>query len=166
MADEQGIGALTMAGLAERLGVTGMALYRHVANKADLLDGVVELLLAEFSLPPPEIPWQERLASLAANIRLSARRHPDVFPLLLQRPATTVEARRARDAVCVALVEAGVPGDRATQLERLVSTAILGFVISEVAGRFRNHARKQLDDDFEMLQSLLARLVHEAGQDR
>jgi AcrR family transcriptional regulator len=58
-----------MGAAAERLGVTPMALYRHVANKADLLDGVVELLLTEFQPPPSELPWPERLATLAGNIR-------------------------------------------------------------------------------------------------
>ena len=159
MADEQGLDAVTMAGLAERLGVTPMALYRHVANKADLFDGVVELLLTEFAPPISELPWPERLSALAANVRRSARRHPTVFPLLLQRPATTVEARRTREAVYVALVEAGVPKDRTGQVERLISTAILGFAVSEVAGRFRNHTRRQLDADFEVLQTLLAEFI-------
>lgn len=166
MADEHGIEAVTMAGVAERLGVTPMALYRHVANKADLLDGVVELLLTEFPPPSSERPWQERLTALAANIRTTAHRHPTVFPLLLQRPATTDEARQTREAVYVALVDAGVPKDRTAQVERLASTAILGFVISEVAGRFRNHSRRQLDADFEALQTLLAAYIdsHSAGQ--
>ncbi|HTW06583.1 MAG TPA: TetR family transcriptional regulator, partial [Acidimicrobiales bacterium] len=69
LADEVGLESLTMAGVAERLGVTPMALYRHVANKADLLDGVVEVLLTE-SLPPPAgLSWPERLSVLAGNIR-------------------------------------------------------------------------------------------------
>ncbi len=159
MADEQGLDAVTMAGVAERLGVTPMALYRHVANKADLLDGVVELLLTEFPPPPSVLPWPERLSTLAANIRTSARRHPSVFPLLLQRPATTVEARRTREAVYLALSEAGVPEDRTGQVERLVSTAILGFAVSEVSGRFRHHTRRQLDADFGVLQTLLAAFI-------
>jgi AcrR family transcriptional regulator len=163
IADEKGLDAVTMASLAERLGVTPMALYRHVANKADLLDGVVELLLTEFPPPPSELPWPERLSALAANLRTSARRHPSVFPLLLQRPATTVEARRTREAVYVALLEAGVPEDRTGQVERLVSTAILGFVVSEVAGRFRHHTRRQLDADFDVLQALLAAFIQSQG---
>ncbi len=152
-----------MAGLAERLGVTPMALYRHVANKADLLDGVAELLLTEFPVPPSVLPWPERLSALAANIRASARRHPSAFPLLLERPATTVEARRTRQAVYVALVEAGVPENRTAQVERLVSTAILGFAVSEVAGRFSNHTRRQLDADFEVLETLLAAFIESQG---
>jgi AcrR family transcriptional regulator len=159
LADEGGLDALTMGAVAARLGVTPMALYRHVANKADLLDGVVELLLTEFPPPSPELPWAQRLATLAGNIRASARRHPSVFPLLLQRPATTTEARRTRQGVHEALVDAGVPPGRVAQVERLVSTAVLGFAVSEVAGRFRMHSRRQLDADFEVLQALLGRFI-------
>ena len=148
-----------MAAVAERLGVTPMALYRHVANKADLLDGLVEQLLTEFPPPPAEFPWPERLSVLAANIRASARRHPSVFPLLLQRPAATREARATRDAVHVALAEAGVPEERVAQVERLVSTAVLGFAVSEVAGRFGHHSRRQLDADFDALQGLLVGFI-------
>ena len=159
LADEEGLEALTMAGVAKRLGVTPMALYRHVANKAELLDGVVELLLTEFPPPPAGLWWSQRLNVLAVNIRASAHRHPSVFPLLLQRPAMTTDARQTRDAVYRALGDAGVPGDRVAQVERLVSTAVLGFAVSEAAGRFRHHSRPQLDADFEALQTLLSRFI-------
>jgi len=159
LADEHGLEALTMGAVAERLGVTPMALYRHVGNKADLLDGVVELLLTEFPPPSEEMSWPERLSALSVNIRRSARRHPEVFPLLLRRPASTPQARKTREAVYQALGEAGVGEDRVGQVERLVSTAILGFAVSEVAGRFRNHSRRQLDADFEILQGLLGEFI-------
>ncbi len=156
LADEHGLESLTMAGVAERLGVTPMALYRYVASKADLLDGIVELLLTEFPPPAPGLSWRKRLGALASNVRASARRHPSVFPLLLQRPATTPEARQTRAAVYAALGESGVPQDRVAQVERLVSTALLGFAVSEVAGRFRDHSRRQLDADFDALEEMLA----------
>lgn len=158
IADEGGLDAVTMGSVATRLKVTPMALYRHVANKADLLDGIVELLLTGFPAPPTG-PWAERLAGLADAIRASAQRHPSVFPLLLQRPATTPRARRARDGVYLALKEAGIEGARLAQTERLISTAILGFAASEAAGRFRNHSRRQLDADFALLQELLGRFI-------
>ncbi|HXX91892.1 MAG TPA: TetR/AcrR family transcriptional regulator C-terminal domain-containing protein [Acidimicrobiales bacterium] len=159
LADEQGLEALTMGLLAERLEVTPMALYRHVGNKADLLDGLVELLLTEFPPPSAEMNWSERLSALAGGIRASARRHPAVFPLLLQRPASTPQGRRTREAVYQALAEAGIAEDRLAQVERLVSTAILGFAVSEVAGRFRNQSRRQLDADFEVLRALLSEFI-------
>jgi len=158
IADDAGLAAVTMGAVAARLEVTPMALYRHVANKADLLDGMVELLLTEFS-PPPAGPWVDRLGRLAEAIRASAQRHPNVFPLLLQRPATTPRARRVRDNVYSALQHAGVQDKRVAQLERLISTAILGFAASEAAGRFGNHSRRQLDDDFALLQGLLRRYI-------
>lgn len=155
LADAGGLDALTMAKVAERLGVTPMALYRHVADKADLLDGLVELLLTEFPAPSEAGAWDERLAALARNIRSSARRHPSVFPLLLQRPATTDEARRTRDAVHAALRDAGVRVEQVAQVERLVSTAILGFSVSEVAGRFAHLSTEERDADFDALLAAL-----------
>jgi AcrR family transcriptional regulator len=145
-----------MTTVARRLGVTPMALYRHVNGKAGLLDGMVELLLTEFPPPPPGLPWPDRLAALAANIRASARRHPSVFPLLLQRPAATPQALQTREGVYTALRQAGLPEDQIPQAERLLSTAIFGFAVSEAAGRFRNHASPQLDADFLALQRMLA----------
>ena len=71
----------------------------------------------------------------------------------------TVEARQARQAAYRALADAGVPDDRVAQVERLVSTAVLGFAVSEAAGRFRDHSRYQLDADFAALQALLARFI-------
>lgn len=159
IADDHGLDALTMAAVAERLKVTPMALYRHVANKADLLDGIVELILTEFSPPTSDLPWDERLSSFADSIRASARRHPAVFPLLLQRPATTSRARQVRSSVYSALRDAGVSDERVAQTERLISTAILGFAVSEAAGRFRNHSRRQLDADFDRLRALLGQFI-------
>lgn len=164
LADEHGIEAVTMAAVAERLRVTPMALYRHVANKADLLDGLVERLLTEHPPPPAELPWPDRLSALAANIRASALRHPAVFPLLLQRPATTKDARATRDAVYAALADSGVAEPRVAQVERLVSTAVLGFAASEAAGRFAHHSRRQLDADFDALQGLLAGFIRSVAE--
>ena len=155
LADEGGLDAVTMAALAQRLGVTTMALYRHVASKARLLDGIVELLLAESVQPAPELAWPERLAAFAHDLRATARRHPSAFPLLLQRPATTARARLARDAITLALADAGIPPERADQMQRVLSTAVLGFALSEAAGRFDAQTKRQRNADFELLLQLL-----------
>jgi AcrR family transcriptional regulator len=165
LADERDLGAVTMAALAQRLDVTTMALYRHVASKADLLDGLVEVLLAEAVQPAPDLPWPERLAAFANDLRATARRHPSVFPLLLQRPAATVEARQARDAVRLALADAGIPQERTYQLQRLLSTAVLGFAHSEVAGRFDELSARQRDADFELLLELLTESIQSRLRD-
>ena len=159
IADEMGLPAVTMRTVAQRLGVTPRALYRHVASKDDLLDGVVELLLTEFPATPETSPWNERLSSVARSIRNSALRHPQVFPLMLQRPAVTDESLVARGRAYAALAEAGIEETKLAQTERLVSSALLGFVLSEVAGRFRNHSRQQLDDDFDQLLLILRAVI-------
>jgi len=162
LADEQGLSSVTMQAVADRLGVTPMALYRHVTNKADLLDGVVESILLEVPMPDPEADWAERLMALSKGTRAAALRHPEVFPLLLQRAAVTEGSRRTRNLVYEALREAGLPEDAVVQMERLVATAILGFAASEAGGRFAAHSAEQLDADFARLQSMLATAILEA----
>src|SRR5260370_2572174 len=85
MADERGLDAVSMRAVAERVGVTPMALYPHIGSKAAVLDGIVDLLLAEY-LPRTEAmadaPWDDRLRALAAGIRDLSQAHPASFPLL------------------------------------------------------------------------------------
>jgi len=159
VADRDGLAALTMQAVADRLGVTPMALYRHVANKADLLDGVVESLLTEFPLPEAGSPWPARLRELGRYVRQTAQRHPAVFPLLLSRPAATPVALRVRDAVCEALVDAGVQSDAVDRTERLLSTIVLGFAASEAGGRFAGHSAEQIDADFAYLEDAVEHVL-------
>jgi AcrR family transcriptional regulator len=161
IADSGGLRAVTMQAVARRLGVTPMALYRHVANKADLLDALVEGLLTEFPLPAADLPWDERLRALGRSIREVARHHPSLFPLLLQRPAATPESRRVRDAVCAALEEAGLGAAQARRAERLLSTVVLGFAASEAAGRFRHHPPGVIDEDFACLERVIAHVLED-----
>jgi len=154
-----------MHAVAGRLGVTPMALYRHVAGKDGLLDGLVELLLTELPRVPDDLAWPDRLARLAHALRASATRHPAVFPLLLQRPARTSAAVAIRDAVVAALEDAGLATADAERAERLMSTAILGFAASEAAGRFAHHDQTVLDADFACLLDSIGVLVSRANGD-
>ena len=58
IADERGVGAVTMREVASRLGVEAMSLYNHVANKDDILDGMVDLVIEQFDLP--SAAWRRR----------------------------------------------------------------------------------------------------------
>ncbi|WP_405865978.1 MULTISPECIES: TetR/AcrR family transcriptional regulator [unclassified Streptomyces] len=138
IADEHGLDAVSMRSLADRVGVTPMALYRHVKDKAALMDGMVGRLLAAL-LPSDEAEeqtWDERLNSLAHACRKVAQQHPWAAHLLFSRPAVTPDAVRAVDIVYTALIEAGVPEPDVPRLERLVSTFVIGFAASEASGRF------------------------------
>ena len=147
LAEERGLEGVSMRSVAGRLGVTPMALYRHVGDKQGLLDGLVERLLDELPLPEPGGPWEQRLLGLAGGLRSIARRHPDAFLMLLRRPAATPAALRRRDAVYAALQDAGVPAELVPRAERLLSTFIIGFAASEGGGRFDPVEPDELDAD-------------------
>jgi AcrR family transcriptional regulator len=136
IADDQGLDAVTMRAVAARIGVTAMALYPHVRSKEDMLDGLLGRLLAELSLPDPAKPWPERLRELARSARDWAHRHPAVVPLVFTRPAITLDAVKVVDAIYQALLDAGVRPDQVVRVERMVSTFVLGYAISETGGRF------------------------------
>lgn len=160
LADEGGLAALSMRAVAEQVGVTPMALYRHVGTKSQLLDGLVELLLHEQHLPDPALPWPARLDALSAGLRATARDHPEVFPLLLQRPVATEAARSVREVAYTALREAGVEEIHIPRTERALSTFALGFAASEAAGRF-TATSERLDEEFawaasRILQALIS----------
>jgi AcrR family transcriptional regulator len=159
LAEERGFEAVSMRAVAHRLNVTPMALYRHVGDKQGLLDGLVERLLEELPIPDPELPWTDRLRALAASLRATARRHPDAFLMLLRRPTTTPAALRRRDAVYLALRDAGLPAEVIPRAERVISTFFLGFAASEAAGRFRQHDQRQLDADLQWAEQTLLRLL-------
>jgi AcrR family transcriptional regulator len=148
VADERGLPALTMRAVAGQLGVSPMALYHHVRDKDDLLDGLVERLLAEIALPDPDLPGTERLYAMATSMREAAARHPGAFPLLLGRPVATEAAIGVRDTVYAALSDAGVPEELVPRIERLLSTFVIGFAASEVGGRFAAHDESVRDEDF------------------
>lgn len=136
VADEKGLDAVSMRAVAARLGLTPMALYGYFRNKDELLDGIYGSLLAELPGPEPGEEWRERLRSLARAVRAVGHRHPAAFPLLLTRPPATADGVRAVERVYRVLLDAGVGEEEVARVERMVSTFVLGFVLSEVTERF------------------------------
>jgi len=160
IADADGLSGVGMRSVAQQLGVTPMALYRHVGDKGSLLDGLVERVLREIELPPAGLPPADRLRALGSALRTVARRHPQAFGLLLARSAVTPEALQVRDAVVTALADLGVPEEGLSRAERLLSTFALGFAASEANGRFPDQTRA--DADFAHAMDLISILVEHA----
>jgi AcrR family transcriptional regulator len=165
LSDERGLAAVSMRAVGGRMGVTPMALYHHVSDKGDLLDGLVERLLAELPRPDPALSWEERLRALASGIRETAARHPDTFLMLVQRPVATPEALAVREVVYAALRDAGVSEELVPRVERVISTFVIGFAASEVGGRFAAHDQPVLDADFEWAwRHIVMAAIGSAGQ--
>jgi len=136
IADRDGLDKVSMRTVAEAVGVTPMALYRHFDSKVALLDGMLERLVT--SLQPEYVTgsWDERLTALAHAYRGLAQRHPWSANLLFSRPSATPDAARVTEFIYAAIREAGVPESHIGRLERLTTTFVIGFAASEALGRF------------------------------
>src|ERR671931_2088766 len=75
LADEGGIESLTMRKLGQTLGFEAMSLYNHVASKDDLLDGMIDLVLAETEPPAPDVDWVDGVRASARSVHDALRRH-------------------------------------------------------------------------------------------
>ncbi|MGB3330311.1 MAG: TetR/AcrR family transcriptional regulator [Thermomicrobiales bacterium] len=76
LADRDGLDAVSMRRLAERLGVVPMALYKHVANKDDLVAGMIDAVVAAYPSPPPEVGWREAVRGRVLAARAALQVHP------------------------------------------------------------------------------------------
>src|SRR5262252_10334550 len=95
VADKNGIEALSMRRLGQALGVEAMSLYKHVANKDAILDGLLERVLAEVQLPQPGGDWEAELRRAAIALRDALARHPWACGLVMA-PASWPNALGAR----------------------------------------------------------------------
>jgi AcrR family transcriptional regulator len=74
-ADQHGLEALNMRDLAADLQVVPMAIYKHVANKEDLLDGMVDALVREIESPADETSWKSSVRLMVLSARSALLRH-------------------------------------------------------------------------------------------
>jgi TetR/AcrR family tetracycline transcriptional repressor len=136
LAETEGVGALSMRSLAERLGVAANALYSYFPDKAALLDGLLDHLLGD--IPRPEArpsDWRGRLAGILRSTRALLLRHPDLIPLFLARPGRGPNAMRLGNDMLEALATAGLAGKMAAQALRILLIYALGFAAHEAPRR-------------------------------
>jgi len=136
--DRDGADALSMRRLAHALDRDPMILYRHAANKAAVLDGVAESVLAQLKVDPTDPDWQAQLRAVARSYRALALAHPRVVPLLVTRPLATPLALRPRgtlrplEDVLELLSRAGFSGSDALHIYRALFGFLNGHVLNEL----------------------------------
>jgi AcrR family transcriptional regulator len=138
LADAEGVAALTMRAVAQRVGVTAMALYGYFPDKDSLLDAMADRVIGEvFPGPFPALAgWRDRLLAAAEVARVMAREHPSVIQYAFTKPAQIPRTLRVVEFTYQALLDAGVPHAEIPRLERFVSTFVIGWALSEASGRF------------------------------
>jgi AcrR family transcriptional regulator len=137
VADERGLDALSTRGLAARLGVTPMALYRHVRDKDDILDAVTDTLLTRLGLPAPARTedWRGWLETAAQSFRGLLVDQPLAISAFARGPVTTPAARRRFATSMEVLTAAGFDHDSAVAAYAAVHTYTVGFCTLEASRR-------------------------------
>ncbi|MCZ7438722.1 TetR/AcrR family transcriptional regulator C-terminal domain-containing protein [Micromonospora sp. WMMC241] len=127
LADGAGIESLSMRNLAQDLGVVPMALYKHVANKDELLDGMIDVVVGEIDPPVPDTGWKPtlRLRILAARRMLS--RHPWAALAIESRNTATPGVLAYLDSMVGVLRAGGFSTDLAHHVMHAMGSRILGF---------------------------------------
>jgi len=158
--DREGLEALSMRKLGADLGVEAMSLYNHVPNKSALLDGMVEVLLGGLRIPPKDEDWEERIRGAYRSLRMLARQHPNVFPLLMERPPDTMDGVWLVEEFLETLGGAGFDAKTALHAFRALSSYVTGYAMAEIRGfamepaGTRPGARDLTPDQFPRLSEL------------
>jgi len=138
LVDSDGADALTMRRLGQALDCDPMALYRYAENRAALLDGVAETVLAQLIIPADGTGWETRLRTAGHDFRHLALAHPNVVPLIVARPLATplglrpVGTLRPLEQILALLIGAGFAPEQALHAYRAYFGLLHGHVLNEL----------------------------------
>jgi AcrR family transcriptional regulator len=133
VADAGGLAALTIRSLAQELGVKAMTVYHYVANKDDILDGIVDIVFSEIELPEPGGEWRPELRRRSVSARRVLGRHPWAIALLQSRTRPGPATLRHLDANIGTLRRAGFSVEMTAHAYALLDSYVYGFALSESA---------------------------------
>jgi AcrR family transcriptional regulator len=130
LADRIGLEAFSMRGLAQELGVVPMALYKHFANKDDLLDGMVDVVFGEMQFPAEGEHWRATLRRRGITTREALKRHGWAIGLMESRHPGPANLRH-HNATMGCLREAGFSFEMAIHAYSVQDAYIYGFALQE-----------------------------------
>ena len=132
MADAEGIEALSMRKLAQALGVEAMSLYNHVRNKEALIDGIVDLVVAEFHLPRSGADWRAEMARRGQVAHEAMLGHPWSALLVGLRPEPGPAMLAYVEATLGCLFAAGFSVPMADHAWNAMDAYIHGFTLQRI----------------------------------
>ncbi|MEH1031346.1 AcrR family transcriptional regulator [Micromonospora profundi] len=127
LADEAGIESLSMRNLAKDLGVVPMALYKHVANKDELLDGMIDVVVAEIDPPTPDAEWKQTVRGRILSARQALLRHPWAPLAIDTRNMATPAILAYLDSMVGTFRAGGFSADLTHHVMHAMGSRILGF---------------------------------------
>jgi AcrR family transcriptional regulator len=132
LADSSGIESLSMRKLGHDLGVEAMSLYNHVANKDDILDGIVDLVFSEIALPSGEADWKPAMRKRAISAHEALLRHPWAPSLMQSRTRPGPATLRHHDSVLGSLRNAGFTLVMAAHAVSAIDGYVYGFALQQI----------------------------------
>ena len=177
VADRSGLASVSMRSVGRELGVEAMSLYHHVANKSDLLDGMIDLVFSEIEPPSPEGEWKAELRKRAISTRAALARHRWAIGEMEGRTDHGAANLRLHNAVLGCLRTAGFSLEMTVHAYSVQDAYIYGFALQEsdmssaTPQDFAAEARRQMReyesvlDDYPYLVEVVGGHVADEGYD-
>jgi AcrR family transcriptional regulator len=136
--ETDGLAAVTIRRVAERLGVGAMTLYTYVGTKEGMLAAVANHYLASLELPSPELPWRERVATTIRAVHELFIEIPELASIAASQPLDNVGAFRGAEVVLAAFSDAGLSDQQAIDAFDVLASYVVGATLRE-ASRLANY---------------------------
>lgn len=155
LANEQGVDGLTMRALAAELDIEAPSLYKHVANKNEILDGMCELIYGQVTVELTDPEWDQRLRAYARAFRTALLNNRNLVGVLATRPVNTEASMMLVEVSLQEFTNAGLDPETSRRLLNIAVSMIIGHVLAEVGSPAPGAAdydqlikfRKTLDPD-------------------
>jgi AcrR family transcriptional regulator len=159
--DREGLDAISMRRVGEELSVEAMSLYNHVENKAAVLDGIFETVLAELPPAPRHVAWDATLRERAGALRSVLCAHPNALPLFASRAAVTPASIAYVEAALSVLHDAGFRAEDALSIFQVLVAFVVGHTLQTHAPR---RPDEQSRPDYDRLSETAFPRVREAAR--
>jgi AcrR family transcriptional regulator len=154
VADAEGIDALSMRRLGQELDVEAMSLYKHVAGKEDILDGMVDLVMAEVPVPSPDEPWRTGVRRGCLGLHAALLRHPWAVSVIETRRTPGPTRLRYLDTVVGLLRKGGLDIQGVARAFMALDALVYGFTIQMLS--FPLDLQTEADEAAAMAQDVFA----------
>jgi len=149
LVDDGGIDSLTMRKLGQALGFEAMSLYNHVANKDDVIDGILDLVLAEGELPSPSGNWDRAVRASAVSVHAALRRHPWASAVVMAPGRLRPARLRYMDSLLGRIREAGFSAETTYHAYHVLDGHIFGFSLWEASHSYSDADASEMIAAFE-----------------
>ncbi len=169
LADECGVESLSMRRIAQELGVVPMALYKHVANKDELLDAIVDVVVGEIDPPLPGTDWKTAIRERVLSARRALLRHPWASRVLESRTNPTPAVIEYMDSVIGVLRTGGFSIDLTHHAMHAMGSRLLGFSqelfddTPDDPPEVQAIVAQQMADRYPHISEMVAAISHDEG---